>query len=291
MWEHLQIELYKVFKRPRTYLSFAAITALIGVIQLGLLVDGKEYADFVMADFANSFSVDGKILNGYFICYVILQLLLVHVPLLIALIAADMISGEANMGTLRILLTKPQSRTAIVMAKFIASVIYTLLLLIWIAIMGLFLSMLIFGTDDLFLMKSSYVVIVKESDVFWRYAGAFCFAALAMVTVAALGFFLSFFAENSIGPIVATMSVIIVCTILSTMNIPLFNLIKPYLFTTHMITWKEFFDFKVNDANEAIIGSIQYPDKIIRSATVLGVHIVLFVGSAVWLFRKKDILS
>ncbi|MDP3393250.1 ABC transporter permease [Sediminibacterium sp.] len=291
MWEHLQIELYKVFKRPRTYLSFAAITALIGVIQLGLLVDGKEYADFVMADFANSFSVDGKILNGYFICYVILQLLLVHVPLLIALIAADMISGEANMGTLRILLTKPQSRTAIVMAKFIASVIYTLLLLIWIAIMGLFLSMLIFGTDDLFLMKSSYVVIVKESDVFWRYAGAFCFAALAMVTVAALGFFLSFFAENSIGPIVATMSVIIVCTILSTMNIPLFNLIKPYLFTTHMITWKEFFDFKVNDANEAIIGSIQYPDKIIRSATVLAVHIVLFVGSAVWLFRKKDILS
>lgn len=291
MWEHFQIELYKVFKRPRTYLSFAAITALIGVIQLGLLVDGKEYADFVMADFANSFSVDGKILNGYFICYVILQLLLVHVPLLIALIAADMISGEANMGTLRILLTKPQSRTSIVMAKFIASVIYTLLLLIWIAIMGLFLSMLIFGTDDLFLMKSSYVVIVKESDVFWRYAGAFCFAALAMVTVAALGFFLSFFAENSIGPIVATMSVIIVCTILSTMNIPLFNLIKPYLFTTHMITWKEFFDFKVNDANEAIIGSIQYPDKIIRSATVLAVHIVLFVGSAVLLFRKKDILS
>lgn len=291
MWEHLQIELYKVFKRPRTYLSFAAITALIGVIQLGLMVDGKEYTDFVMADFAGSFSVDGKILNGYFICYVILQLLLVHVPLLIALIAADMISGEANMGTLRLLLTKPQSRTAIVMAKFIASVIYTLLLLIWIAIMGLFLSMLIFGTDDLFLMKSSYVVIVKESDVFWRYTGAFCFAALAMVTVAALGFFLSFFAENSIGPIVATMSVIIVCTILSTMNIPLFNLIKPYLFTTHMITWKEFFDFKVNDANEAIIGSIQYPDKIIRSATVLFVHIVLFVGGAVWLFRKKDILS
>lgn len=291
MWEHLQIELYKVFKRPRTYLSFAAITALIGVIQLGLWVDGKEYAEFVMADFASSFSVDGKILNGYFICYVILQLLLVHVPLLIALIAADMISGEANMGTLRLLLTKPQSRTSIVLAKFLASSIYTILLLIWIAIMGLFLSMLVFGTDDLFLMKSSYVVIVKESDVFWRYAGAFCFAALAMVTVAALGFLLSFFAENSIGPIVATMSVIIVSTILSTMNIPLFNLIKPFLFTTHMITWKEFFDFKVNDANEAIIGSIQNPQKIVQSASILLIHIILFVGAAIALFRKKDILS
>ena len=291
MWAHLQIELFKIFRRPRTYLAFAAITALIGVIQLGLKVDGKEYTEFVMADFGSSFSVDGNILNGYFICYVILQLLLVHVPLLIALIAADMISGEANMGTLRLLLTKPQSRTSIVTAKFLASVIYTLLLLVWIAILGLFLSILIFGTDDLFIMKSNYVVIVKQSDVFWRYAGAFCFAALAMVTVAALGFFLSFFAENSIGPIVATMSVIIVFTILSTMNIPIFNIIKPYLFTTHMITWKEFFDFKVNDANEAIVGSIQYPEKIIKSALVLIIHIVGFAGSAILLFRKKDILS
>lgn len=291
MWAHLQIELYKIFRRPRTYLAFAAITALIGVIQLGLLVDGKEYTSFVMADFTSSFAVDGNILNGYFICYVILQLLLVHVPLLIALIAADMISGEANMGTLRLLLTKPQSRTAIVTAKFLASVMYTLLLLIWIAVMGLFVSMLIFGTDDLFLMKSNYVVIVKESDVFWRYAGAFCFAALAMITVTSLAFFLSFFAENSIGPIVATMSIIIVFTILSTMNIPIFNVIKPYLFTSHMITWKEFFDFKVNDANEAIIGSIQYPEKIIRSASILLIHIVGFAGSAILLFRKKDILS
>ena len=291
MWAHLQIELFKIFRRPRTYLAFAAITALIVVIQLGLKVDGKEYTEFVMADFGSSFSVDGNILNGYFICYVILQLLLIHVPLLIALIAADMISGEANMGTLRLLLTKPQSRTAIVTAKFLASVIYTLLLLIWIAILGLFVSMLIFGTDDLFIMKSNYVVIVKQSDVFWRYAGAFCFAALAMITVASLGFFLSFFAENSIGPIVATMSVIIVFTILSTMNIPIFNIIKPYLFTTHMITWKEFFDFKVNDANEAIIGSIQYPEKIIKSALVLIIHIIGFAGTAILLFRKKDILS
>ncbi|TAG12421.1 MAG: hypothetical protein EAZ13_07675 [Sphingobacteriia bacterium] len=291
MWTHLQVELYKIFRRPRTYLSFVAITALIGVIQLGLLVDGKEYTEFVMADFANTFSVDGKILNGYFICYIILQLLLVHVPLLIALIAADMISGEANMGTLRILLTKPQSRTAIVTAKFLAAAIYTLLLLIWIAVLGLFVSMAIFGTDDLFIMKSSYVVIVKESDIFWRYAGAFCFAALAMLTVSSLGFFLSFFAENSIGPIVATMSIIIVFTILSTMNIPIFNIIKPYLFTSHMITWKEFFDFKVNDANEAMVGSIQYPAKIIKSALVLIIHILGFGGASILLFRKKDILS
>lgn len=287
----INIELYKIFKRPRTYIAFAAITALIVMIQFGLKVDGKTYVDFMLNDLGSTLQIEGNILNGYLVCYVMLQLLLVHVPLLIALIAADMISGEANMGTLRVLLSKPYSRTQFMLAKFIASTIYTLLLLVWLAFLALFVSMWIFGTDDMFLMKSSYVVLLKENDVFWRYIGAFGFAALAMTTVAALGFFLSVFAENSIGPIVATMSVIIFFTILSTMNIPIFNLVKPYLFTTHMIGWKEFFDIQVTDTNEAVVGSIQYPERIIKSAVVLFIHIILFVVAAIVVFRKKDVLS
>lgn len=291
MWTLLQIELYKIFRRPRTYIAFVAITALITIVQLGLKVDGKEYAAFVMADLSNTLQIDGKIINGYFVCYVLLQLLLVHVPLLIALIAADMISGEANMGTLRLLLSKPISRTQFILAKFFASTVYTILLLIWLAILALFLSMWIFGTDDMFLLKNNYAVQIERADIFWRYAGAFCFAALAMTTVAALGFFLSQFAENSIGPIVATMSVIIFFTILSTMSIPFFNLIKPYLFTTHMVAWKEFFDVKVNSDNESIRGTIQRPDRLINSALILFAHIVFFIGASLYVFKKKDVLS
>ncbi|MEY2903529.1 MAG: hypothetical protein RLY89_2635 [Bacteroidota bacterium] len=291
MWTLIQIELYKIFRRPRTYIAFIAVAALITIIQFGLKVDGKSYADFLMKDIGGTMEIDGNIINGYLICYIMLQLLLVHVPLLVALIAADMISGEANMGTLRLLISKPFSRTELLLAKFFASTVYTLLLLVWLAILALFLSMWIFGTGDMFLMKSSYVVLLSENDVFWRYAGAFVFAALAMVTVAALGFFLSIFAENSIGPIVATMSVIVFFTILSTLNIPIFNALKPYLFTTHMISWKEFFDIQVNDANEAIVGSIQNPQKIVNSALVLIVHIIGFVGGSIWIFNKKDVLS
>ncbi|HEX6915083.1 MAG TPA: ABC transporter permease subunit [Chitinophagaceae bacterium] len=291
MWKLIQIELFKIYRRPRTYIAFAAITALIAIIQLGLKVDGKAYMEFVMADLETTLSVEGNLLNGYFVCYVLLGLLLVHVPLLIALIAADMISGEANMGTLRLLLTKPVSRTSFILAKFTAATIYTLSLLVWLAVLALFVSMLVFGTDDMFVMKSWYAVQIAEDDVFWRYVYAFGFAALAMTTVAALGFFLSVFAENSIGPIVATISIIVAATILSTMSIPLFNAIKPYLFTTHMVTWKEFFDQKVDLNNVAIRGSIQNPDRILRSVIVLSIHIVLFVGASVWVFRKKDVLS
>jgi ABC-2 type transport system permease protein len=143
----------------------------------------------------------------------------------------------------------------------------------------------------MFLLKNSYAVQIERIDIFWRYAGAFCFATLAMLTVAALGFFLSQFTDNSIGPIVATMSVIIVFTILSTMSIPIFNLIKPYLFTTHMVAWKEFFDVKVNADNETIRGTVQHADKIIKSALILMVHIIGFVAASIFIFKKKDVLS
>jgi len=291
MWTLIQVELYKIFRRPRTYIAFIAVAGLIGIIQFGLKLDGDAYVGFMMRDITSSLTVEGKILNGYQVCYIVLQILLIHVPLLIALVAADMISGEANMGTLRIMLTKPMSRTHFLLAKFLAAVAYTLLLLIWLAILALFLNMLLFGVDDLFLLKSQYVVLLKKDDIFWRYAWAFGFAALSMTTVASLGFLFSQFAENSIGPIVATMSVIIFFTILSTLNIPIFNKVKPFLFTTHMIGWKEFFDIKVNDANESIKGSIQNPQKIITSAIVLFLHIIGFVTASVLVFRKKDVLS
>ena len=291
MWNLLQIELYKIFKRPRTYISFIAITALVATIQVGLKIDGQAYIGFMLRDLSASFDIEGKILNGYLVCFIILQLLLVHVPLLIALIAADLISGEANMGTLRLLLSKPISRTGVVMAKFGAAFVYTMLLLIWMAVLSLFVSIWIFGTGDMLNLKSEYLVQLKGTDVMWRYAWAFAFAALAMLTVAALGFLFSMFAENSIGPIVATMSVIIVFTIFSTLDIPIFNTIKPYLFTTHMIGWKGFFDVQVNADNEVVIGSIQNLGAVVKAAAILVLHIIAFIGLSVFVFKRKDILS
>jgi ABC-2 type transport system permease protein len=279
MWPLLKIELYKIFKKPRTYIAFAAIAAIVVLIQLALYADGAIYLDFVMRSINESFQLEGKLLNGYFVCFTILQTLLVHVPLLIALIAGDAIAGEAAMGTLRLLVAKPISRTTLLLVKFLATVVYTLCLLLFMALLSLFGSMLLFGTGDMMVFKSSVFLILESGDVLWRYVGAFGFAALAMTTVAALAFLLSVFAENSIGPIIATMSVVILFTILTTMDIPFFNVLKPYLFTNHMLNWKGFFEKPVDKS------------EVVKSAMVLTTHIVVFVSLAVLVFRKKDILT
>jgi ABC-2 type transport system permease protein len=291
MWNLVQIELLKIFRKPRTYIAFAAITAIIGLIQLGFYMDGESYIRFGMQSLSESFELEGNILNGYLLGYIILQTLLVHVPLLIALVAGDMISGEANMGTLRLLVSKPVSRSQIILSKFLACCLYTLLLLIWMATCAILLSVLIFGKDDMIIMKSDSIVQILEDDALWRYFAAFSFAALAMITVASLAFLFSIFAENSIGPIIACISIIIVLTILNTLDLPAFNAVKPFLFTTHMLGWKGFFDVRVNVDNEQIVGSIENLPAILHSALILFSHIILFVVASLVAFRRKDILS
>ena len=296
MWKLLKLELYKIFKRPRTYIAFGAIAAIVILIQIALKFDGKSYIELLLSNLTGSFDFTdefkSKLLNGYLICFVILNTLLIQMPLLVALIAGDSIAGEANMGTLRLSLTRPISRTQYMLVKFLASFIYTVMLLVWMAALALFGSMLLFGTNDMVVLRSEGIEQMMRFDVLWRYFAAFGYAAVALTTVAALAFLLSVFAENSIGPIIATMSIVIVFTILSEMNIPIYdNTIKPYLFTSHMVAWKGFFYVKATEDGTTINGSIENLPAILRSLLILLIYTGVFFSAAVWVFRKKDILS
>jgi len=293
MWKLLQIELFKIFRRPRTYIPFAAIAAMILIIQLGLKFDGKSYLELMMSSLSDSFYIPySMIMNGYLVAFVILNTLLVQVPLLVALVAGDMVAGEANMGTLRLLASRPVSRGRLMLVKFGASVIYTVLLLIWMALLSLFLSMAIFGTNDMLIARNNVMEQIQRTDVLWRYIAAFGYATVALSTVAALAFLLSVFAENAIGPIVSTISIIIVLTILSEMQIPLYdNTVKPWLFTSHMLAWKGFFYSRSNGEGAAIPGTVENFPAILRSLGILLAYIFAFVTTAIQVFRKKDILS
>ncbi len=292
MFRLLQIEIYKIFKRPRTYIAFSVIAFIILLIQVALKFGGKEYVGMMMSGVNSSFEVPThEILNGYLVCYVVLNLLLIHIPILIALVAGDMIAGEANMGTLRLLVSKPVSRTQLLLVKFIAASFYTILLLLWVALFSLGLRVVLFGTNDLFIARETDSNIIIAADVLWRYFAAFLFAGLGLLTVAALAFMFSAFADNSIGPIVTTVCVIIVFTILTQMQIPFYDeTIKPYLFTTHMLGWKGFFYVKGVDG-VTVNGSIENLGDIVKSSIILLLYATAFLSVGIWYFRKKNILS
>ena len=268
MQKLLQIELYKIYSRPRTYIAFGVIGVIIFLIQIALKFGGKEYVGLMLSGMNDTFEYipTKDILNGYMVCFIILNLLLIHVPILVALVAGDAIAGEANMGTLRLLASKPVSRNKLLFIKFTASSIYTIILLLWVAVLALFLSMLLFGTNWLAVPRELEFNLIESTDVLWRYGAAFIFAGISLICVAALAFMLSVFSDNAIVPIVVTVCIIIVFTILTQMQIPFYDeTIKPYLFTTHMLGWKGFFYVKAVEG-ETVKGSIENLQAIIRSA-------------------------
>lgn len=297
MLKLLQIELYKISKRSRTYIAFAAITAIVFIFQFAFKADGESYMNLMLQSVQDNFQIDkSKAINGYFMCYIILNTLLVQVPILVALIAGDAISGEANMGTLRLILTKPVSRTQIIMVKFAASVIFTVMLLIWMAVMALFISLFIFGADDMLIFRvkgeESQILQITKDDIMWRYWAAFGYAAVALTVIAALAMLLSIFAENSIGPIIATVCIVIVCTVVSNINVPVIEKnVKPWLFTSYLVGWKGFFYIGTTDDGQPIKGSLENWAAIRNSLYILLGHIVLLVGASVIIFKRKDILS
>ena len=297
MFSLLQIELFKIARRPRTYIAFAAITAIVLIFQFAFKADGSSYMNLMLQNVQDSFELDkSKAINGYFMCYIILNTLLVQVPILVTLIAGDAISGEANMGTLRLMLTKPYSRSQILFVKFLAAFLFTVFLLIWIAILSLFLSLFIFGADDMLIFRvkgdESQILQISKEDVLWRYFAAFGYAAVALTVIASLGILLSVFAENSIGPIVATVCIVLFFTIVSNINVPIIdNNIKPWLFTSYMVGWKGFFYIGIDNDGQPIKGSIENWPAIRNSLFILIGHIAVFLGIAFYSFHKKDILS
>jgi ABC-2 type transport system permease protein len=297
MWNLLQIELYKISRRSRTYISFAAIAGIVFIFQFAFKADGGSYMNLMLQSVGDSFEINkSKAINGYFMCYIILNTLLIQVPILVALVAGDAISGEANMGTLRLLLTKPASRLKLLSAKFIASILYTLALLIFMAICALFISMAIFGVDDMLIFRvrgdESLIMQIASDDIMWRYFAAFAYAAVALTVIAALALLLSIFAENSIGPIIATVVIVIVCTVISNINVPIIdNNVKPWLFTSYLVGWKGFFYIGTDKDGIPLKGTIENWPAIRNSLFILLAHIGLLFGAAVYFFRRKDILS
>ncbi len=289
----LKIELFKIFKRPRTFIAFAAVAVIVMLVQFALKVNGRDFIELYTDSQTDTFEIPyDKIQNGYFVCVAVLHMILIHVPLLVALIAGDMISGEANLGTLRLLAGKPVTREQIVLSKFFASTVYVGLLLVWMALFALLGSILLFGTEDLVIFKETDLHIIKSHDVLWRFFAAFVFAALALTTIAAMALMFSVFSDNSLGPIVATVCVVIIFTIVQQLKVPVFEeTINPWSFTTHMLGWKGFFYVEKTIDGETINGSVENYAALVKSGLVLIGYILLFLFVTIRYFKKKDILS
>jgi ABC-2 type transport system permease protein len=274
----IKIELFKIFRKGRTYIGFGAIFLIIFAIQAGVYFEGQNLFDFLMMQLDQNFIFEGNLINGYLITYLVLNTLWIHVPILVALVTGDLIAGEANSGTFRLILVRPVSRIKLLIAKFLAGWTYVLMLVIFMAILGMGIGILIFGKGDLMVFKGS-INFFSADELPWRFIAAFGFGVLSLTVVASLSFMLSAFSDNSIGPIIGSVAIIIGVSIISNIGFSVMKPINPYLFTNYLPGWQQFFVFDPNIP------------KLLRSVFVQFGYIIVFLGITFLYFRKKDILS
>ncbi len=280
MFRMIHLEWIKTFSKLRTYIGFVAIGVILPLIFIGLKLEKGRFLTSSTAYniLEQNFYLVGNLFNGFFVSQLVMSFLMVHIPFFIALVAGDLVAGEATAGTLRMILIRPPSRLKIFAAKTAISLIYTTMLVLCLAVLSLGLGTIMFGTGDL-LVRGEGLLILSEQQAVYRFLIAYPLAILAMGVVASLALLLSVLVENAIGPIIGTMAIVVISMIISETPISLFEKIRPFFFTSYTKVWqKAFYDpLPLND--------------IMLSSVFLLIYMVMFLSAALFIFNRRDILS
>ena len=269
-------EFQKIFYRKRTYIGFILIGILIPFIVGAIDNGGNMLEKSIYGQLSDSFFFVGSLVNGYLATYIIIAVLITHMPFLSTIIAADIVSGEYSKGTFRLYLSRPIPRSRILLSKLIIVYLYTILLMAFFIGYSLLISVVWLGTGELAVFHMG-LLFLSEDDVLIRFFIAFLTSTIVMLTVSSLCFYISTISKNSVTPIIITISTVFVGTAISIIPIEFFKIINPYLFTGY-----------INSYLSAFHDPIPY-DAILRLIITCFLWTGIFLTLAFNHFIKKDI--
>jgi ABC-2 type transport system permease protein len=282
IWVLTNIEIKKMFHKPRTYFGFfgAALIPLTVII----IFYFKDPTPFIAKILGNMFTLSGSILNGYLVSLVTINqgTMNFFLPVLIVLVTGEIIAGENQDGTLRLIISHPIHRYHFIISKLISVSIYTLILILIMITIGLGGGLLIYGDGSLFvtglfLGNEGWFNILNSQAALNRLLMVYGAAFLVLLTITFLTFFLSSILNNPIVAMIFPLVLIIFFRIIS--SFPFLSEIKPYLFTSYMDLWVDILAPKIAW------------QKILNSALILLAHSLIFILGSFYFFNRKDILS
>jgi ABC-2 type transport system permease protein len=213
--------------------------------------------------------------NGLFVALAALTLeLALFLPLAVAAISGDAIAGEANIGTLRYLLTAPVLRARLLAVKYLAIVIFSVAATLVVTVTGILMGLALFGGGDLTLLSGSQIGF---GEGLLRVLLATAYLSVGFASLGAVGLFVSSLTEQPIGATIAVVVFSSASFILDT--IPQVSWLHPYLITHD---WTAFGDvFRAPIAWGGMVDGLW----------VAGGYAVVFWLAAWARFAGKDITS
>jgi ABC-2 type transport system permease protein len=261
-------ELLLIFGRRRNWVG-ALILAAVPII-IGLAVKISPPSDGGGSDFLNQ--ITG---NGIFVGLAALTLEMpLFLPIAVAAIAGDSVAGEANLGTLRYLLTVPVDRTRLLAVKFAAIAVFTLVSTLLVALVGSVLGLALFGAGPVVTLSGTTLSFGAGVLRLLMICG---YITVCLCSLGAIGLFISTLTEQPIG---ATISIMILALASEIMDaIPQLHVIHRYL-PTHY--WQTFGDLMRDP--------VPY-DRLLPGILSALAYLLIF-GSAAWArFGGRDVTS
>ncbi|MBK6874336.1 MAG: ABC transporter permease subunit [Kineosporiaceae bacterium] len=213
--------------------------------------------------------------NGLFVPLAALQVeIVMFLPLAMAMLAGDSIAGEANIGTLRYLLTVPVGRTRLLVIKYLSLCIGAIWGVLTVAVPGALIGIALFGTGPMITLSGTQM---DTATAVWRLILAAGYLAAGLAALAAFGLFVSTLTEQPIAAAITVMIFTILSWILD--QVPQLDWLHPWLLVH---AWPSFADL----LREPI-----FWDNLMRGLGVDALYAAVFWLAAWARFAGKDITS
>ncbi|MEQ8712248.1 MAG: ABC transporter permease, partial [Cyclobacteriaceae bacterium] len=173
-------ELYKLVHQRMTYLALAAILIIEGVVIFSAYFQGNTILDLLLDNLRDSFYFEGNLLNGHLLVYLILNSLWFHLPLILMIVSAGLLTTEYKDKTLQMVMLQPVNRTSFLFSKYIVAIIFSLVVLLILMVTSMGVSYTVFGGGDLVVYLGS-LNFFTDQDAFQRILWAYGCGSLTVV--------------------------------------------------------------------------------------------------------------
>jgi len=237
----LKNELWKLFGKKRTYIGSSMFLLVQAVIVL-LLKFGKGPS----RNIARMIETSGFDLSHYLTCLTITAVSLVPIgymllPLYSALVGGDLVAKEAEDGTLRMILSRPVSRVRLLLLKWTAGAIFSVVLVLSLGIFGTFFARLFYPAGAMVvIIPQQQIVQAFEGWSAWRHFFVVDFVmSIEACSIMSLAFMFSCFNIKPAAATILAISFFFISFILD--NLPYLQEYREWFLTQHLYVWGYFF--------------------------------------------------
>jgi ABC-2 type transport system permease protein len=269
----IRVELLKLLRRPRTWVTIAALNALPTIVAVLLALTDLGPRPGTGPPFLSAVLSDGT-LFPLAAMGIVLPLFL---PVAVAVVGGDAIAGEAASGTLRYLLVRPVRRGHLLVAKLVSIVAFVVLAVGVVALVAYVEGRLLLGDAPTTGVVSVSGSTLTQGEMAQRTALAFGYVVLCMLGVAAVALLFSTMTESAVAAALGTIGFLIASTVL--LGLDAADSIKPYLLTRYWLAFVDLFrdPIRWTDVVHGLLSQLAY--------------LVVFATAAWANFATKDVNS